>query len=102
MKDAYWLGVDYGVVDEAKRLGVAMNLVEAGGYTELNKQISQIENCVANGAQAVVIGAISADGLNNLVKELHEKKIPGHRRDQRHQFARHLGEVAGLLLHDGP
>jgi protein TorT len=76
MKDAYWLGVDYGVVDEAKRLGVAMNLVEAGGYTELNKQISQIENCVANGAQAVVIGAISADGLNNLVKELHEKKIP--------------------------
>src|SRR4029450_7481286 len=28
MKDAYWLGVDYGVVAEAKRLGVAMNLVE--------------------------------------------------------------------------
>ena len=41
MKDAYWLGVDYGVVDEAKRLGVSMNLVEAGGYTELNKQISR-------------------------------------------------------------
>jgi protein TorT len=64
------------VVEEAKRLGVSMNLVEAGGYTELNKQISQIENCVANGAQAVVIGAISADGLNNLVKELSAKKIP--------------------------
>jgi protein TorT len=76
MKDAYWLGVDYGVVEEAKRLGVSMNLVEAGGYTELNKQISQIEDCVANGAQAVVIGAISADGLNNLVKQLHDKKIP--------------------------
>jgi protein TorT len=76
MKDAYWLGVDYGVVEEAKRLGVSMNLVEAGGYTELNKQISQIEDCVANGAQAVVIGAISADGLNNLVKELHAKNIP--------------------------
>src|SRR5271167_4653985 len=76
MKDAYWLGVDYGVVEEAKRLGVSMNLVEAGGYTELNKQISQIEDCVANGAQAVIIGAISADGLNNLVKELHGKNIP--------------------------
>ncbi len=75
-KDAYWLGVDYGVVEEAKRLGVSMNLVEAGGYTELNKQISQIEDCVANGAQAVVIGAISADGLNNLIKELAAKKIP--------------------------
>ncbi len=76
MKDAYWLGVDYGVVAEAKRLGVTMNLVEAGGYTELNKQISQIENCVANGAEAVIIGAISADGLNNLIKEIAGKGIP--------------------------
>ncbi|WP_372501310.1 TMAO reductase system periplasmic protein TorT [Tistrella mobilis] len=76
MKDAYWLGVDYGVTEEAKRLGVKLNVVEAGGYTELPKQISQIEDCVASGAQAVVIGAISYDGLNNLVKELAEKKIP--------------------------
>ncbi|PDQ19845.1 TMAO reductase system periplasmic protein TorT [Mesorhizobium sanjuanii] len=76
MKDAYWLGVDYGVAEEAKRLGVKMNLVEAGGYTELNKQISQIEDCVASGAQAVVIGAISFDGLNNLVSEIHKKGIP--------------------------
>ena len=47
MKDAYWLAVNYGVAEEAKRLGVKMNLVEAGGYTNLNKQISQIEDCVA-------------------------------------------------------
>jgi protein TorT len=76
MKDAYWLGVDYGVAEEAKRLGVKMNLFEAGGYTELDKQISQIEDCVASGANAVVIGAISADGLNNLVSEIHKKNIP--------------------------
>jgi protein TorT len=76
MKDAYWLGVDYGVADEAKRLGVKMNLVEAGGYTGLTKQISQIEDCVAHGADAVVIGAISFDGLNNLVSEIAKKGIP--------------------------
>lgn len=76
MKDAYWLGVDYGVVEEAKRLGVKANIVEAGGYTELSKQISQIEDCVASGAKAVVIGAISFDGLNNLVAELADKNIP--------------------------
>lgn len=76
MKDAYWLGVDYGVAEEARRLGVKMNVVEAGGYTELAKQISQIEDCVAAGAQAVVIGAISFDGLNNLVGELAAKNIP--------------------------
>ncbi|MCQ4631764.1 TMAO reductase system periplasmic protein TorT [Shinella sp. CPCC 100929] len=76
MKDAYWLGVDYGVAEQAKDLGVKMNLVDAGGYTELAKQISQIEDCVAGGAQAVVIGAISFDGLNNLVSEVTKKGIP--------------------------
>jgi protein TorT len=76
MKDAYWLGVDYGVVEEAKRLGVKMQLVEAGGYTNLAKQISQIEDCIARGAQAVVIGAISADGMGNVIKEAAAKKIP--------------------------
>lgn len=76
MKDAYWLGVDYGVVDEAKRLGVNLNVVEAGGYTELNRQISQIEDCVSGGADAVVVGAISYDGLNNVIGEVAAKGIP--------------------------
>src|SRR4029453_12171908 len=76
MKDDYWLAVDYGAIDEAKRMGVEMQVLEAGGYTQLNKQISQIENCVAGGAQAVIIGAISFDGLNNLVGQLADKKIP--------------------------
>ncbi|MCF3934235.1 TMAO reductase system periplasmic protein TorT [Acuticoccus sp. M5D2P5] len=76
MKDAYWLGVDYGVTEEAKRQGVKLQVVEAGGYTELQKQISQIEDCVAAGADAVIIGAISYDGLNNLVAEVRSKDIP--------------------------
>jgi protein TorT len=76
MKDAYWMAVDYGVVAESERLSVKMQLVEAGGYTNLNKQISQIEDCVAAGSQGVVIGAISLDGLNNLVSELKSKNIP--------------------------
>lgn len=76
MKDAYWLGVNYGVADEAKRLGVNLNVVEAGGYTELNRQISQIEDCVSGGADAVVVGAISFDGLNNVIGEVAAKGIP--------------------------
>jgi periplasmic protein TorT len=76
MKDPYWMAVDYGVVDESEREGVRMHLVEAGGYTNLNTQISQIEDCVAAGANAVIIGAISLDGLNNLVKEIRAKNIP--------------------------
>lgn len=76
MKDAYWLGVDYGVVDEARRLGVNLNVVEAGGYTELNRQITQIEDCVSGGADAVIVGAISFDGLNNVIGEVTAQGIP--------------------------
>ncbi len=76
MKDAYWLGVDYGAVDEARRLGVNLNVVEAGGYTELARQISQIEDCVSGGADAVIVGAISFDGLNNIIGEVAAQGIP--------------------------
>jgi periplasmic protein TorT len=76
LKDAYWLAVDYGVSEEAKDLGVAIHIVEAGGYTNLAKQISQIEDCASNGAEAIVIGAISLDGLNQTVERLHDKNIP--------------------------
>jgi protein TorT len=76
MKDAYWLGVDYGLVEEARRLGVKLNVTEAGGYTELANQISQIEDCVAGGADAVIIGAISFDGLNSVISEVTSKGIP--------------------------
>lgn len=76
LKDSFWLAADYGIVEEAKRLGVRVMVLDAGGFTQLNNQISQIENCVAGGAKAVVIGAISQDGLNNLVAELKRKNIP--------------------------
>ncbi|PYN38596.1 MAG: TMAO reductase system periplasmic protein TorT [Candidatus Rokuibacteriota bacterium] len=76
MKDAYWTAVDYGVVAESRRLGVKMQLVEAGGYTNLPKQISQIEDCVSQGANAVVIGAISETGLNKLIEEIRAKGTP--------------------------
>src|SRR6516165_5480594 len=32
LKDSFWLGADYGVVEEARRQGVNVTLYEAGGY----------------------------------------------------------------------
>ncbi|MNZ12342.1 Periplasmic protein TorT precursor [compost metagenome] len=76
MKDAFWLAANYGVVEEAKRQGVAVQVLDAGGFTALNNQISQVENCVAGGGNAVVLGAISEEGTANLVAELAQKNIP--------------------------
>jgi ABC-type sugar transport system, periplasmic component len=69
MKDAYWLGFNYGVAEQAREEGVNMTMVEAGGYENLAKQIQQIEDCAQN-ADALVIGAISYDGLNSTVDRL--------------------------------
>jgi len=76
VKDSFWLAVDYGVVKESERLGIKMELFEAGGFNNLEIQIQQIRDCVAKGAEGVVIGAISTDGLNPLIAELKQKNIP--------------------------
>lgn len=76
LKDAYWLGVNFGVTEEAKRQGVKVEVLDAGGYDHLDTQKTQIEDCVQRGAQAVVIGAISGDGLNDLIKKLALRDVP--------------------------
>ena len=75
LKDSFWLAANYGVTEHAKKLNVNLQVMDAGGYTQLNNQISQIENCVAGGAKAVVIGAIAQDGLSNLITDLKNKDI---------------------------
>lgn len=76
MKDAYWLAVNFGLSSEAQRLGVQLRLFEAGGYDNLPVQIRQIETCVAAGADGVIIGAISYNGLDGLVGRLHQQGVP--------------------------
>ena len=76
MKDPFFLAANYGMVEEAKRLGVRLQTLDAGGYTQLANQVSQIENCVAAGADAVVMVAIARDGMSNLLTELKKKGIP--------------------------
>jgi protein TorT len=76
MKDSYWLAVNFGVVSEASRLGINLEVHEAGGYDHLQTQLQQIRKCVEEGSNGVIIGAISYKGLDDLVEELHNKGIP--------------------------
>jgi periplasmic protein TorT len=76
LKDPYWLGANYGIVQEVERDGANMQLFEAGGYTELSTQLSQLDDCVAQGAQAIIIGSISLEGVNAKVEEIVEQGIP--------------------------
>lgn len=70
LKDAYWLSVNYGMVQEAERLKVRLDVVEAGGYPNLERQRQQILDCVAAGAEVLILGAVSYEALSDTVEEI--------------------------------
>jgi len=69
MKDTIWLAVDYGIVEEARRQGVSVTVYQAGGYENLPKQLSQFDDCMASGFDALIVGAISEAGLSRKFRE---------------------------------
>ncbi|MBW2485799.1 MAG: TMAO reductase system periplasmic protein TorT [Deltaproteobacteria bacterium] len=76
LKDAYWLGVNYGLIDEARRLGIRLAIYEAGGYDQLAVQRRQIEDSLKEKPDGLIIGAITLDGLNEIVKKASDMGIP--------------------------
>lgn len=70
LKDAYWLSVNYGMVEEARRLGVAFDVFEAGGYPNLSRQIDQLKGCASDEFDAVIVGTVSYAGLTAEVERI--------------------------------
>lgn len=81
LKDAYWLAVNYGLVDEASRMGVNLVIFEAGGYERLDVQRQQVLSCLEEGVDGapvdgLILSAISATGLNSLVETARSRGVP--------------------------
>lgn len=74
LKDAYWLSVNYGMVEEARRLGVAFDVFEAGGYPNLSRQIEQLKGCASDEFDAVILGTVSYAGLTAEVERVSRLK----------------------------
>ncbi len=72
LKDSYWLSVNYGMVEHARRIGVSLRVVEAGGYPNLERQKAQIAECTKS-ADALIVGTVSFDGLTPMIRELSAK-----------------------------
>ena len=76
LKDAYWSAVNYGLIQEARQKGIALDLFEAGGYNNLDVQRKQLKNCLKEKYDGVIISAIKFDGVNDLVSEFKAQGIP--------------------------
>jgi ABC-type sugar transport system substrate-binding protein len=66
----------YGYVDEAEKLGVKLVVVEAGGYENIDKQISQIEDLIAHKVNAIIMSATSSSGTIGVVERAVSLGIP--------------------------
>ena len=108
MKDTFWVAVDYGVVEEAKRMGVNMTLYQAGGYENLPKQLSQFDDCMAGNFDAILVGPISEAGLDKKFDEASPKRArlssawsircEGHRDRENDCRFHHHGRQTGTYL----
>lgn len=70
VKDPYWVGQNAALIAEANRTNTKLQVFEAGGYTEISKQLDQLSNCVAGGANAVIVSAVSNEALNPKIEEI--------------------------------
>jgi hypothetical protein len=98
LKDAYWLGVNYGLIDEARRLGISLSIYEAGGYGRLEIQRRQIKDSLKEKPDGLIIGAISLDGLNDIVKKASDKGDSGAGFDQRPVITGYCRPSGGIFL----
>lgn len=72
LKDPYWVATNYGVVHHAERIGVSVDLFEAGGYSELEEQKRLVRKCADDGYDAILLGTVSYDEMTPTVVDVSE------------------------------
>jgi ribose transport system substrate-binding protein len=76
LANPHFVGQAYGYADEAKKLGVECIIYEAGGYTNLNTQLSQVEDLILMPVDALILVAINPAGSIPMVEKAVAAGIP--------------------------
>jgi protein TorT len=76
IKDPWWIASNYGLMEEAKRMGVQVTLFEAGGYVNLERQMAQMEDLIAMGVDIIIPAPVSFEGFNAAIADAVKAGIP--------------------------
>jgi len=76
IKDPYWVGCNYGVITEAKRLGVAARIFIADGYDDIKGQLRQMAEATADRYDAIVVSPIDLAANNPSIAKARAQGIP--------------------------
>ena len=74
--DPYFKLKSFGYIDEAKKHGYDVNIYDAGGYGNLSRQVSQIEDVIQRKVSAIVLVPASSDGTVPVVEKAIAAGIP--------------------------
>lgn len=76
LKDPYWVSCSYGVMSEARRLGVTADILPVNGYDDLISQLRKMDEAIAAKYDAIVISPISQTGNNVSIAKARALGIP--------------------------
>jgi ABC-type sugar transport system substrate-binding protein len=73
---SFWVSMTYGVNDEAKKLGVKVIDVNAGGDANANQQITQLQDLLQRKVNALIVGATDGDAVRPIVEQAIAQGVP--------------------------
>ncbi|MDD4946273.1 MAG: TMAO reductase system periplasmic protein TorT [Gallionella sp.] len=76
VKDPYWVDCSYGLMTEARRLGVAVDIMPADGYDDLIGQLRETDRAIAKKYDAIVLSPISQTANNPSISKARALGIP--------------------------
>ena len=76
IKDPYWVSCDYGVISEAMRLGVAVDIFPVDGYDDLTGQLRKMDEAIAAKYDAIVISPVSQTANNSSIARARAGGVP--------------------------
>lgn len=95
-KSSFWINNAYGIFEEAEKTGCkSVTFLAAKGYDDLSTQISQVENLVELGVDAILIAPISSGGNVESCEEAIKKGVPIFFLEQNCYIRNHSGQVIG-------
>ena len=78
LNDSYWIAANYGIVTHAQRLGVAITLLDADGYTNFGDQRQQMEWLAANpDIHGILLATVDYSKMDPFVEQIIEKPVIG-------------------------
>jgi len=72
----WYTNILYGITDEAKKLGYSVTILDAGGYANVDKQVSQMQTLIVQKVKAILLDPADPAAFNGVVRQAKAAKIP--------------------------